>query len=130
MYLWPAVDQRAKSSLPVQRRRDAWGRLVTDKLRSYVLALRRLRLACPHEQGLRTNNRAENSYQAVRRRERKNAAAQIGSIRPALSQYARCRRQQFQPSTPSRPAIDAAHLPSRGGKRNGATRSRQRDHAS
>jgi putative transposase len=33
--------------------------------------LRRLRLACPHEQGLRTNNRAENSYQAVRRRERK-----------------------------------------------------------
>jgi hypothetical protein len=40
MYLWPAVDQRAKSSLPVQRRRDAWGRLVTDKLRSYVLALR------------------------------------------------------------------------------------------
>jgi putative transposase len=24
MYLLPAVDQRAKSSLPVQRRRDAW----------------------------------------------------------------------------------------------------------
>jgi putative transposase len=44
--------------------------LVTDKLRSYALALRRLRLACPHEEGLQTNNRAENSYQAVRRRER------------------------------------------------------------
>ena len=45
--------------------------LVTDKLRSYAAALRRLRLTCPHEQGLRENNRAENSHQAVRRRERK-----------------------------------------------------------
>jgi putative transposase len=45
--------------------------LVTDKLRSYAAAFRRLRLTCPHEQGLRMNNRAENSHQAVRRRERK-----------------------------------------------------------
>ena len=45
--------------------------LVTDKLRSYAVAFRRLRLTCPHEQGLRKNNRAENSHQAVRRRERK-----------------------------------------------------------
>jgi transposase-like protein len=45
--------------------------LVTDKLRSYASAFRRLRLTCPHEQGLRANNRAENSHQAVRRRERK-----------------------------------------------------------
>ena len=45
--------------------------LVTDKLRSYVAAFRRLRLTCPHQQGLRNNNRAENSHQAVRRRERK-----------------------------------------------------------
>jgi putative transposase len=45
--------------------------LVTDKLRSYAAAFRRLRLTCPHEQGLRRNNRAENSHQAVRRRERK-----------------------------------------------------------
>src|SRR5205809_5575367 len=45
--------------------------LVTDKLRSYASAFRRLRLTCPHEQGLRRNNRAENSHQAVRRRERK-----------------------------------------------------------
>ena len=45
--------------------------LVTDKLRSYAAAFRRLRLSCPHEQGLRRNNRAENSHQAVRRRERK-----------------------------------------------------------
>jgi DDE domain len=45
--------------------------LVTDKLRSYAAAFRRLRLTCRHEQGLRKNNRAENSHQAVRRRERK-----------------------------------------------------------
>ena len=45
--------------------------LVTDKLRSYASAFRRLRLTCRHEQGLRKNNRAENSHQAVRRRERK-----------------------------------------------------------
>ena len=44
---------------------------VTDKLRSYAAAFRRLRLTCPHEQGLRKNNRVENSIQAVRRRERK-----------------------------------------------------------
>jgi putative transposase len=34
-------------------------------------AFRRLRLTCRHEQGLRKNNRAENSHQVVRRRERK-----------------------------------------------------------
>ena len=45
--------------------------VVTDKLRSYASAFRRLRLTCPHERGLRKNNRAENSHQAVRRRERK-----------------------------------------------------------
>jgi putative transposase len=45
--------------------------LVTDKLRSYAAAFRRLQLTCRHEQGLRRNNRAENSHQAVRRRERK-----------------------------------------------------------
>jgi transposase-like protein len=45
--------------------------LVTDKLRSYGSAFRHLQLTCRHEQGLRKNNRAENSHQAVRRRERK-----------------------------------------------------------
>jgi transposase-like protein len=42
--------------------------LVTDKLRSYSSAFRRLRLACPHEQGLRKNNRAENSQTCRRLR--------------------------------------------------------------
>ena len=72
----------------VQRRRDSWAAsrlmrkllkkqefapklLVTDKLRSYGSAFRQLKLTCPHEQGLRKNNRAENSNQPVRRLERK-----------------------------------------------------------
>jgi hypothetical protein len=45
--------------------------LVTDKLHSYGSAFRQLKLTCLHEQGLRQNNRAENSHQPVRRRERK-----------------------------------------------------------
>jgi transposase-like protein len=45
--------------------------LVTDKLRSYAAAKTQLRLSVRHEQGLRKNNRAENSHLPVRRRERK-----------------------------------------------------------
>jgi hypothetical protein len=45
--------------------------LTTDQLASYGAAFRHLRLTCRHDQGLRANNRAENSHQAVRRRERK-----------------------------------------------------------
>jgi len=47
------------------------GRIVTDKLRSYGAALREIGYSGSHEQGLRANNRAENSHQPVRRRERK-----------------------------------------------------------
>ena len=88
-YLWRAVDHEGEVlDMLVQRRRDTRAALrlmrklprkqgfapkllVTDKLRSYASAFRRLRLTCPHEQGLRKNNRAENSHQPVRRRERK-----------------------------------------------------------
>jgi putative transposase len=44
--------------------------IVTDKLRSYGAALREIGFSGLHEQGLR-NNRAENSHQPLRRRERK-----------------------------------------------------------
>jgi putative transposase len=89
MYLWRAVDHEAEVlDMLVQRRRDGRAALrltrkllkkqgfgpkllVTDKLRSYAAAFQRLRLTRPHDQGLRMNNRAENSHQAVRRRERK-----------------------------------------------------------
>jgi transposase-like protein len=89
MYLWRAVDHEGEVlDMLVQRRRDSRAALrlmrkllkkhgfapkllVTDKLRSYGAAFRHLRLTWPHEQGLRKSNRAENSHQAVRRRERK-----------------------------------------------------------
>ncbi len=45
--------------------------LVTDKLRSYGAARSEIGLSARHEQGLRKNNRAENSHQPTRRRERK-----------------------------------------------------------
>ena len=90
--------------------------LVTDKLRSYASAFRRLRLTCPHEQGLRQNNRAENSHQAVRRRGAQNTTVQVGSFRSAFSRHVRCRPQHLQSSTPSRLAVDAPDLPRRGGE--------------
>jgi putative transposase len=89
MYLWRAVDHEGEVlDMLVQRRRDqraalrlmrkllrkqgfAPKLLTTDKLGSYGSAFRHLRLTCPHQQGLRANNRAENSHQTVRRRERK-----------------------------------------------------------
>ena len=88
-WLWRAVDDEGEVlDLLVQRRRDknaavklmrklikkqgfAPGVLVTDKLRSYGAAKAALGLSALHEQGLRKNNRAENSHQPVRRRERK-----------------------------------------------------------
>jgi transposase-like protein len=88
-WLWRAVDDEGEVlDLLVQRRRDknaavklmrkllkkqgfAPTVLVTDKLRSYGAAKAALGLSALHEQGLRKNNRAENSHQAVRRRERK-----------------------------------------------------------
>jgi len=82
-WLWRAVDDEgAVLDLLVQRRRDkaaaeklmrkllkkqgfAPDVLVTDKLRSYGAARVRDRIVgARHEQGLRKNNRAENSHQA------------------------------------------------------------------
>ena len=89
MYLWRAVDHEGEVlDMLVQRRRDKRAALrlmrkllkkqgftpkllTTDKLGSYGAAFRHLHLTCRHEQGLRKNNRAENSHQVVRRRERK-----------------------------------------------------------
>ena len=63
--------------------------LVTDKLGSYGAAFRQLGLSCPHEQGLRRNNRAENSHQVVRRRERKvQRFKSAGSAQRFLSMHA------------------------------------------
>jgi len=86
--------------------------LVTDKLRSYALAFRRLGLARPHEQGRRMNNRAENSHQVVRLTRVQAATLQICPIRSALSEYAGCRPQHLQPPTPPSFEIDLADLQS------------------
>src|SRR5260370_27263584 len=89
MYLWRAVDHEGEIlDMLVQRRRNCQAALrlmrkllkkqgfapkllVTDKLRSYSSAFRQLGLTCRHEHGIRQNNRAGNSHQVVRRRERK-----------------------------------------------------------
>ncbi|OYD83775.1 IS6 family transposase [Azospirillum brasilense] len=89
MYLWRAVDDEGEVlEVLVQRRRDkaaarklmrkllkkhgfAPTQVTTDKLRSYGAVFRDIGLTARHEQGPRTNNRAEVSHQPVRRRERK-----------------------------------------------------------
>ena len=89
MYLRRAVDSEGEVlALLVQSKRNtaaalrlmrkllkkqgyAPNELVTDKLGSYGAARRDLGLSARHEQGLRKNNRAENSHQPVRRAERK-----------------------------------------------------------
>ena len=88
--------------------------LVTDKLRSYASACRQLRLTCRHEQGLRQNNRAENSHQVVRRRERKlqrfksaKSAQRFLNMHAAVHNTFNLQRHLISP-------IDLADLPSRG----------------
>src|SRR5271167_4629885 len=62
--------------------------LVTDKLRSYASAFRHLRLTCRHEQGLRKNNRAENSHQVVRRERKMQRFKSARSAQRFLSIHA------------------------------------------
>ncbi len=55
----------------LKKQRWAPARMVTDKLRSYPVAFRSIGLTAEHIDNKRSNNRAENSHQPVRRRERK-----------------------------------------------------------
>ena len=88
-WLWRAVDNKgevldflvqsrrnAKAALKLMRKllkKHGWvpTRITTDKLRSYHVAIRTLGLTTEHIDNKRANNRAENSHQPVRRRERK-----------------------------------------------------------
>jgi putative transposase len=88
-WLWRAVDDEGEVlDLLAQPRRDKAAAvklmrkllkkqgfapevLVTDKLRSYGAAKSEIGLSARQERGLRQNNRAENSHQPTRRRERK-----------------------------------------------------------
>ena len=100
-YLWRAVDQDGNVlDILVQPRRDAKAAkrffrklltkqcrvprvLVTDKLRSYQAAHRAVMPSVEHRQSRYLNNRAENSHQPTRQRER---AMKRFSIYPADAQ--------------------------------------------
>ncbi|MFE4961221.1 IS6 family transposase [Streptomyces sp. NPDC056653] len=87
-YLWRAVDQDGKVlDILVQSRRNAKAAkrflaklmkkqqrvprvLVTDKMKSYPVALRELMASVEHRAHKGLNNRAENSHQPTRQRER------------------------------------------------------------
>jgi transposase-like protein len=87
-WLWRAVDDEGEVlDFLIQKRRNARvarklmkkllkkqgfapRSIVTDKPRSYQRAFVDLGLSARHDRGLRANNRAENSHQPVRRRER------------------------------------------------------------
>src|ERR1700693_2200861 len=81
--------------------------VVTDKLRSYGAAFAELGLTACHEQGLRANNRAENSHQPGRRRERKmqrfkspDSAQRFLSVRAASQTTSTSHPHSPPPATP------------------------------
>jgi putative transposase len=107
VYLWRAVDaegevldvlvqtkrnKRAALKL-MQRLLKKFGfvpdKLITDELRSYAAAAGHLGIAKRHERGRWRNNRAENSHQSTRRRERKmQGFKSVGSAQRFLSVHA------------------------------------------
>jgi putative transposase len=89
VYLWRAVDQEGETlDVLVQKRRNAKAAkrffrrllkglrysprvIVTDKLSSYITAHQEMMAEVEHRRGGRLNNRAENSHQPTRERERR-----------------------------------------------------------
>ena len=107
VYLWRAVDaegeildvlvqakRNKRAALKVMRKLlKNYGfvpdKLVTDDLKSYAAAIRDLRISNRHETGRWRNNRAENSHQPTRRRERKmQGFKSAGSAQRFLSIHA------------------------------------------
>jgi len=107
VYLWRAVDAEGEVlDVLVQSKRNKHAalklmrkllrtyafvpeRLVTDDLRSYSAAVRVLGIERRHERGRWKNNRAENSHQPTRRRERKMQRFKSpGSAQKFLSTHA------------------------------------------
>ena len=107
VYLWRAVDAEGEVlDVLVQSKRNKHAalklmrkllrkyavvpeRMVTDDLRSYGAAARALGLERLHERGRWRNNRAENSHQPTRRRERKmQRFKSAGSAQKFLSTHA------------------------------------------
>ena len=107
VYLWRAVDAEGEVlDVLVQTRRNKQAalklmrkllkkygfvpdKLVTDDLRSYRAAAGDLGIAGRHDRGRWRNNRAENSHQPTRRRERKmQGFKSVGSAQRFLSVHA------------------------------------------
>lgn len=117
VYLWRAVDgegevldvlvqtKRNRAAAMKLMRKLLWKygalpvNLITDHLRSYHAAARDLGIAHKHRTGRWRNNRAENSHQPTRRRER-NARLQKHRFRAKNSLLSRRRLQHLQHSTP------------------------------
>jgi hypothetical protein len=95
-FLWRAADSEGEGlDLLLQRWHDKAAAMTflskllkkqgyTDTLRSHRAAKAQIGLSARHEQGLRKNNRAENSHQPTRRRERKTQRFQVTRIGSAL----------------------------------------------
>jgi putative transposase len=107
VYLWRAVDAEGEAlDVLVQSKRNKHAalklmrkllkkyaivpeRMITDDLRSYGAAARDLGIEGRHERGRWRNNRAENSHQPTRRRERKmQRFKSSGSAQKFLSSHA------------------------------------------
>ena len=107
VYLWRAVDAKGKVlDVLAESKRNKHAtlkrmskllkkcgfvadRLITDDLRSYSAAAHDLGTSTRHERGRRKNNRAENSHQPTRRRERKmQRFKSSGSAQRFLSAHA------------------------------------------
>src|SRR5215204_3709343 len=123
-YLWRAVDQEGHVlDILVQRRRDKRAAkkffrkllkglsyvprvIITDKLKSYAAAKRELLPSVEHRQHRYLNNRAENSRQPTRQRERRlqrfkspSHAQRFLSAYGPISQHFRLRRHRFTAPT-------------------------------
>jgi putative transposase len=134
-YLWRAVDQNgAVIDILVQPRRDRWAALrffrqllhvaergphvvITDKLRSYAVAKRLVLPNVIHRQSRYLNNRAENSHQPTRTRERQmkrfrspEQAQQFLSIFEAINAPFRLRRHLLSATRYRRLLKQAFHL--------------------
>ena len=89
--------------------------IVPDNLRSYGAAFREMGLTAHHETGQYKNNRAENSHQPVRRRERKmqgfkppGSAHRFLSTHPAVFNHFNTQRHLISQKT-NRQFRDEAH---------------------
>jgi putative transposase len=86
---WDAQAAKKLMMKLLKKHGFAPSRVVTDWLRSYPSAFCAIGLAAEHDRGLRANNRAENSPQPIRRRERKlQRFKSAGSVQHFLAVHA------------------------------------------